>query len=120
MSIPSITCNIQNGTEVGLLQGGVNKSVITLLNEPLEKPVENSPGNTAHSSSGLLAGLTLGHPLGADLDAGLAESLDHVEGINTAEGGGLAGVGVGAHLLALGLVIATLGLELDTSEGGNS
>ena len=117
MSIPSITCNIQNGTEVGLLQGGVNKSVITLLNEPLEKPVENSPGNTAHSSSGLLAGLTLGHPLGADLDAGLAEGLDHGEGVHAEERGSLAREGVQTDELALGLVITTLGLELHSTAG---
>merc|ERR1719150_209835 len=109
--------NVKHSAEVRLLEGGINEGVVTLDDEPLEHTIIYTPSDTAHSSSGLVAGLTLGHPLGADLDAGLAESLDHVEGINTAESGGLAGVGVGTHLLALGLVIATLGLELNATEG---
>ena len=34
----------------------------------------------------LVASLTLGHPFSADLDPGLAEDLDHLEGVD-AEGG---------------------------------
>merc|ERR1719336_3389082 len=90
--------------------------VVTLDDKPLEHTIVDTPGNTTYSVGGLLAGLTLGHPLSTDLDAGLAEGLDHVEGINAAECSGLARVGVRAHLLALGLVIAALGLELNTTK----
>merc|ERR1719310_1419859 len=114
------TGNIEHSTEVGLLEGGVNEGVITLDDEPLEETVKDSSGDTTHSTSGLLAGLTLGHPLGADLDAGLAESLDHGGGVDTKKGGALAREGVGSNLLALGPVITTLGLELNTTEGHDS
>ena len=39
--------NIEHSAEVGLLQGGVNEGVVTLLNEPLEDTVKDSPGDTA-------------------------------------------------------------------------
>merc|ERR1719150_1134942 len=114
------TGNIEHSTEVGLLEGGVNEGVVTLDDEPLEETVKDSSGDTTNSSGGLLAGLTLSHPLGSDLDAGLAESLDHGSGIDTKEGGALAREGVGSNLLALSLVITTLGLELNTTEGHDS
>merc|ERR1712073_271055 len=110
-----LTGNIEHSTEVGLLEGGVNEGVVTLDDEPLEETVKDGTGDTTDSSSGLLAGLTLGHPLGTDLDAGLAESLDEVHGVDTAKGSKLSGKGVGSNLLALGLVITTLGLELNSS-----
>ena len=60
-------------------------------------------------------GLPLGDPLSADLDPGLAESLDHVHGVDSAKSGSLSSVGVRSKLLTLSLVIATLGLELDST-----
>ena len=40
----------------------------------------------------LFTGLPLGDPLGADLDSGLAEGLDHLESIDSEDGGRLTGV----------------------------
>merc|ERR1711994_873420 len=114
------TSDIEHSAEVRLLEGGVNEGVVTLDDEPLEETVEDSSGDTTDSSSGLLAGLALSHPLGTDLDAGLAESLDHGGGVDTKKGGALAREGVGSNLLALGLVITTLGLELNSTEGHDS
>jgi len=114
------TSNIQDSTEVGLLQSRVNKSVITLLNEPLEQTVIDSSGNTSNSIGGLLTSLTLGDPLCTDLDSWLAEGLDHGKGINTTEGGSLAWVSVRSNLFTLSLVITTLGLELNTTESHDS
>merc|ERR1719412_287017 len=108
--------NVKHSAEVGLLQGGINEGVVTFDDEPLEDTVVDTSGNTSNSVGGLLAGLTLGHPLGTDLDPGLAESLDHVEWIHTAESGGLTWVSVGTDLLALSLVVTALGLELHTTE----
>jgi len=109
--------NVKHSTEVGLLQGSINKSVITLLNQPLEETVKNGSGNTTNSIGCLLASLTLGHPLSTDLDPGFAERLDERGSINTAEGSSLARVGVRANLLTFSLVISTLGLELNTTIG---
>merc|ERR1719323_705788 len=114
------TSNIQDSAEVGFLQSWVNESVITLDDEPLEQTVKDGSGNTSHSIGGLLTSLTLGHPLGSDLDPGLAESLDHVHGVDTTESGDLSSVGVRSNLLTLSLVITTLGLELPSTEGHDS
>merc|ERR1719166_897383 len=112
--------NVKHSAEVGLLERGVNKSVVTLLNEPLEQSVKDGSADTSDSSGGLLAGLTLGDPLGTDLDPGLAEHLDHLHGVDSEESGDLAGEGVGTDLLALGLVVTTLGLELHATAGHDS
>merc|ERR550532_477632 len=112
------TSDIEDSTEVGLLQAGVNECVVTLLNQPLEDTVEDSPGNTTSSSSGLLHSLALGHPLGSDLDPGLAESLEQRHGLNTAQSGHLAGEGGGVNLLQLSLVVTTL-LDVDDTSGSH-
>merc|ERR1719232_1984551 len=111
------TSNIEHSAEVGLLEAGVNESGVTFVNQPLEETVKDSSGNTSHSIGGLLTSLTLGHPLSSDLDPGLAEGLDHSEGIHTTESSSLAREGVRSNLLALSLVITTLGLELHTTTG---
>merc|ERR1719323_96697 len=46
--------DIQDSAEVGFLERSINKSVITLLNEPLEETVKDSSGNTSNSIGGLL------------------------------------------------------------------
>ena len=90
-----------------------NKSVIAFFNQPLEDAVKDCPGNTTNGVGSLLTvdgnrlnvlslleispGLALGHPLCADLDPGLAESLDHLEGINLEDGCCLAGVAKEKH-----------------------
>merc|ERR1719342_2063054 len=61
--------NVKHSTEVCFLEGGINQSVITFLNEPLEDTIKDSTSNTSSSTSGLLNVLTLGHPLCADLDS---------------------------------------------------
>merc|ERR1719232_375743 len=111
------TSNVKHSTKVGLLQCSIDKCVVTLLNEPLAHTVIDTSGNTSNSVGGLLASLTLGDPLGADLDPGLAESLDHVEGINTTEGSSFPRISVRSNMFTLSLVITTLGLELNTSKG---
>merc|ERR1719270_3207838 len=111
------TSNVKHSTKVGLLQRSIDKCVVSLLNEPLEHTIIDTPGNTSNSVGGLLASLTLGDPLRSDLDPGLAEGLDHVEGINTTESSSLAWIGVRSNMLTLSLVITTLGLELNTSKG---
>jgi len=111
------TSNIQDSTEVGLLQSRVNKSVITLLNEPLEQTVIDSSGNTSNSIGGLLTSLTLGDPLCTDLDSWLAEGLDHGKGINTTESSNFSRVSVRSNMFTLSLVITTLGLEFNSSKG---
>merc|ERR1719282_32764 len=112
--------NVKHGAEVGLLQRGIDKGVITLDDQPLEDSVIDGSGNTSNSVGGLLTGLTLGHPFGTNLDPGLAEGLDQMESINTTQSSGLARVGVRSNLLTLSLVITTLGLELNTTEGHDS
>merc|ERR1719270_2056557 len=114
------TSNVKHSTKVGLLQCSINKCVVSLLNEPLEHTIIDTPGNTSNSVGGLLASLTLGDPLSTDLDPGLAEGLDHVEGINTTESSSLARIGVRSNMFTLSLVITTLGLELNTSKGHNT
>merc|ERR1719400_144954 len=110
------TSDIEDSAEVGLLQGSVNERVVTLDDQPLEQSVENGPGDTSNGVGGLDTGLTLGHPLGSDLDPGLAESLDHGHGGDAHQVGDLPSEGVGSDLLALGLVVTALGLELQSSE----
>merc|ERR1712168_1073922 len=75
--------NVEHSTEVCFLEGGINQSVITFLNEPLEDTIKDSTSNTSSSTSGLLNILTLGHPLCAYFDSGFAESLHHSSSINT-------------------------------------
>merc|ERR1719159_595123 len=62
------TSNVEHSTEVGLLQGRVDESVVTFDDQPLEETVKDGTSDTTDSSRGLLASLTFGHPLGADLD----------------------------------------------------
>ena len=81
---------------------GIDQSLVTFLDQPLEDAVKDSSGNTANSVRGLLAclpmkqhwmmisakqdmyvaHLTLDDPLSANLDPGLTECLDHLERIN--------------------------------------
>merc|ERR1712223_231389 len=107
--------NVKHSTEVGLLHGGIDEGVVTLLNQPPEDAVKDGPGDATNSICGLLAGLTLGHPLGSDFDPGLAEGLDHLERVDLEDGCSLAGVGVGANVLTLGLVVPALRLELNST-----
>merc|ERR1711994_830614 len=83
------TSDIEHSAEVCLLEGGVDESVVTLDNEPLEQSIEDGSGDTSHSVGGLDTGLALGHPLSTDLDPGLAESLDHHHGVDSHKSGGL-------------------------------
>merc|ERR550519_79848 len=66
---------MSNSTKVCLLQRGVNESIITLLNQPLEDTVKDSTSNTSSSSSCLLNILSLSDPLCSDLDSRLTEAL---------------------------------------------
>merc|ERR1719397_701362 len=112
--------NVKHSAEVGFLHSGINEGIIALLNQPLEDAIKDCPGNTTNSVGGLLTGLTLGHPLSADLDPGLAEGLDHLEGIDLEDACRLARVAVRPNVLALSLVITSLGLELYSSAGHDS
>merc|ERR1719323_1571537 len=114
------TSNIQDSAEVGFLQSRINESGVTFVNQPLEETVKDSSGNTSHSIGRLLTSLTLGHPFSSDLDPGLAESLDHGSRVDSTESCSLASEGVRSNLLTLSLVITTLGLELNTTEGHDS
>merc|ERR1719195_2183612 len=109
--------NVEHSAEVALLEGGVNEGVVTLDDEPLEHTVKDGTGDTAGGHGGLLHSLTLGHPLGANLDTGLAEGLEQGSCVHSAEGGHLAGEGVRANGLHLGLVITTL---LDVGDASSS
>ena len=60
------------------------------------------------------------HPLGADFDPGLAVGLDQGEGVNLEGSGNLSWESLGSNLLALGLVVATLGLEFNASVAHNA
>merc|ERR1711899_221485 len=82
--------NVKHSAEVGLLQGGVNKGIVTLLNQPLEDAVKDGPGNATDGVGRLLAGLTLHNPLGSDLDPGLAVGLDHLERVDLESSGDLS------------------------------
>merc|ERR1719317_1566779 len=111
------SCNVQYSTKVGLLQTSINEGVITFLNKPLENSVKDCPSNTTNSIGTLLTSLTLDDPLSSNLDSRLAKGLDHSEGINTAKRCSLTREGVWANKLALSLIITTLGLEFNSSEG---
>merc|ERR1719232_748604 len=111
------TSNIQDSAEVGLLEGSINKGVVTLDNQPLEHTVKDGTSNTSSSTSSLLNSLTLGDPLGTDLDSWLAESLEQRSGLNTTERSKLASKGVRSNLLQLSLVITTL---LDVDDASSS
>merc|ERR1711899_147185 len=112
--------NVKHSAEVGLLQGGVNKGIVTLLNQPLEDAVKDGPGNATDGVGRLLAGLTLHHPLGSDLDPGLAVGLDHLERVDLERSGDLSWEGVRSDGLALSLVVTTLGLELNATVAHNA
>merc|ERR1711899_31185 len=112
--------NVKHSAEVGLLQGGVNKGIVTLLNQPLEDAVKDGPGNATDGVGRLLAGLTLHHPLGSDLDPGLAVGLDHLERVDLESSGDLSWEGVRSDGLALSLVVTTLGLELNATVAHNA
>merc|ERR1719210_3023867 len=109
--------DVEDSTEVGFLQAGIDEGVVALLNQPLEETVKDGPGNATDGSSGLIAGLTLGHPLGADLDPGLAEHLDHLERVDLERASCFSRESVRTNELALSLVVTTLGLELDSTTG---
>merc|ERR1719210_2043247 len=109
--------DVEDSTEVGFLQAGIYEGVVALLNQPLEETVKDGPGNATDGSSRLIASLTLGHPLGADLDPGLAEHLDHLERGDLERASSLSRESVRTNELALSLVVAALGLELDTTTG---
>merc|ERR1712223_2278739 len=104
--------NVKHSAEVGLLQGGVNKGIVTLLNQPLEDAVKDGPGNATDGVGRLLAGLTLHHPLGSDLD--------HLERVDLERSGDLSWEGVRSDGLTLSLVVTTLGLELNASVAHNA
>ena len=103
--------------DCGFKKTGIDEGVVALLNQPLEETVKDGPGNATDGSSGLVAGLTLGHPLGSDLDPGLAEHLDHLERVDLEGASCLSRESVRTNELALRLVVAALGLELDTTTG---
>merc|ERR1719376_126387 len=112
--------NVQYSTEICLLQTCINKGVITFLNKPLENPVKDCPSNATYSIGTLLASLTLDDPLSSDLDSWLAEGLDHGKGINTTKSCSLTRESVWANSLALSLIITTLGLKFNSTEGHNT
>merc|ERR550519_2229927 len=109
--------NIKHSTEVCLLEGGINKGIVTLLDEPLEDTVKDCPGNTSSGHGGLLAGLTLDHPLSSDLDPGLAESLEESNSVHTKRSSSLSSKGLYSNVLDLCLVIMTFGLINNTTAG---
>ena len=45
--------NVKDGSEVGLLHGGVNQGLVTLGDEPLEDPVKGTPGDTTDTIASL-------------------------------------------------------------------
>merc|ERR1712061_612203 len=47
--------NIEHSAEVGLLEGGINKSVVTLDDQPLEDAIVDGSSTTTNSIGGLLA-----------------------------------------------------------------
>ena len=98
-------------------KAGIDKSVVTLDDQPLEDAVKDGPRDSTNSICGLftcvntvvnnfteedycllLTCLSLGDPLGADLDPRFAESLDHLRPVDPEGERGLAGKRVGAHL----------------------
>ena len=80
------------------LQSGVDQSIVTFDDQPLEQSVKDSTGNATNGSCCLFtsltcvgkkvesfsesAFLTFGHPLRPDLDPWLAERLDRVERVD--------------------------------------
>merc|ERR1711863_53201 len=107
--------NVEHSAEVSLLHGGVNKSVVTLDDQPFEDAIKDGTGDTASGHGGLLAGLALGHPLSSDLDPGLAEGLEQGLGVNTKGSSCLARERFNAVISNLSLVVATLGLVNDAT-----
>ena len=64
------------------LESGVDQSIITFDDQPLEESVKDGSCNASNSHCGLIARLPLGHPLRPDLDPWLAERLDRVERVD--------------------------------------
>ena len=50
--------DVEDSTEVGFLQAGIDEGVVALLDQPLEETVKDGTSNTTDSSRGLLASLT--------------------------------------------------------------
>merc|ERR1711962_1193746 len=99
--------NIEHSTEVCLLEGVINKGIVTFVDEPLEDTVKDCPGNTSSSHSSLLTGLTLDHPLSSDLDPRLAEGLEESRSLYSERCSSLSSKGLYSNVSDLSLVITT-------------
>merc|ERR1712073_240449 len=86
--------NVKHTNVVNLLHGGVNKSLVTLVNHNPEGSLVDSTSNTGHRVGGSGTGGALVDPLGTNLQLGFAEVGDHPLGVNAGQGGDLVGVGV--------------------------
>merc|ERR550519_2809483 len=106
--------------EVCLLQRGVNESIITLLNQPLEDTVKDSTSNTTSGSSCLLNILSLCDPLGSDLDSGLTESFDHGNSIYAKGCCCFSWKCVRSYFLQFSLLISTLLDVLNSTTSHNT
>merc|ERR1719348_645429 len=109
--------NIEHSTEVCLLEGVINKGIVTFVDEPLEDTVKDCPGNTSSGHSSLLTGLTLDHPLSSDLDPRLAEGLEESRSLYSERCSSLSSKGLYSNVSDLSLVITTLGLINNTTAG---
>merc|ERR1719412_306673 len=98
--------NVKHTNVVNLLHGGVNKSLVTLVNHNPEGSFVDSTSNTGHRVGGSGTGGALVDPLRPNLQLGLAEVGDHPLGINAGQLGDLVGVGV---VLDLGLLFLAHG-----------
>merc|ERR1711963_733535 len=96
--------NIQDTDVLDLLHGGVDKSLVTLLNDNPEGSLVDGTSDTGHRVGGIGTGGALADPLGTDLQLGLAEVGDHPLAVNCEEGGDLLGDGV---VLDLSLLLLT-------------
>merc|ERR1740131_865230 len=112
------TSNIKHSTEVSFLEGSINQSIITLLNEPLEDSVKDGPGNTCSGTSGLFDVLSLGDPLSSDLDPGLTEGLDHCSCIHPKRSRNLSGKSIRSNFREFSLLISAL-LDVDNATTGH-
>merc|ERR1719232_946114 len=98
----------------------INKSVITLLNQPFENTVEDCTSNTSSGLSGLLNSLSFGDPLSSNLDSWFAESFYHSSGINTECSSSFASKMVKSNIRQLSLIITTFLDILNTTAGHNT
>merc|ERR1712012_791929 len=96
--------NIQDSNVGDLLHGGVNQSLITLLDNNSEGSLVDGASNTSNGVGSIGTGGTLGDPLSADLQLGLAEVGDHPLAVDTKELGNLLSIGV---VLDLSLLLLT-------------